>query len=957
MEDIFIKILNMSITASYFVIALIILRAIFRKIPKWLNCALWGLVGLRLILPFSFESILSLIPSSETIPPDITMSKNPQISSGIPVFNHVINPVISESLTPDPSYSVNPLQVITFVLSVLWVTGIAAMLTYTLVSYILLRRKTRESIKTEDGTYICDTIGTPFILGIIKPKIFIPSLVTEADKQHIIAHEKAHIKRLDHLWKPLGFLILSVYWFNPLMWVAYIFLCRDIEAACDEKVLKNGGAEIKKSYSEALINCSAPKRLVTACPLAFGETGVKGRIKNVLNYKKPTLWIIIFALIVSIILSACFMTNPMGTRINDIPEYENIFKNVEKLQFFTGENTVYTTEDPTFELRHLKKVKINPEPLELYPGYYYKIEINDRFEIHISTNFEFLHLRDKSHENSEIVADNGIVSYDNWIAPSAVYRIEDAGKIKDFFLKAPGRIEILNEDDSAAPLTTYDGVYITLDSVETEMNDTVSFNLTWHNETDKIISFGENFNVQYDDGTGYVEIRPKDTVFAATANLLYPDSEIQHTHSMHGLDISRNGTYRITTFFWISEDNPVEGGYYDTQTIFSVKNEGSTFRQDGQTTIVKATQLTLNDILRLSEKGDDLTWSDFDGFSYIEPYISRDEEHIIRSYKIDDKFSVAIIGNPKEKPHSIFLNAPATGGAGNSYDVRKGNLAEWIKENSSYPKTVSLSFSQKSFRIDNTGNNYNAFVDYGCYRIPVWDHLQYLPVIRIETKEELLKLRDYFNEKRIFDEAFKDEAASFNEMCELYDTLYTDFFNNFSLFITYCTTSKPENIPNIGYANAFEGRLTLCINEMINESDGNELLTGWISVAEIRKSDLSEINYVEAFLYGAIPYPYDADKILLGTYTYIESAEQVIKPYFNLYDDQTFMMVFHPFSDYIGYGTYIIDGVDLILTANDGQVYKFRVDDFQNYEFDEEATTGGLYMSDIVHKAVFYKTR
>ena len=239
MEDIFINILNMSITASYFALAVIILKGIFRKIPKWISCILWGLVGLRLILPFSFESILSLIPVTETIPSDIMMSREPHITSGIPMLNSVVNPIISESFTPDPSYSVNPLQVVAFILSVLWLTGIGAMLIYTAVSYYLLRRKTLLSIKNEDGTYICDLIDTPFISGIIKPKIYLPSSVNEKERSLIIAHEKAHIKRGDHLWKPLGFLLLSVYWFNPVLWIAYILLCRDIEAACDVRVLRD----------------------------------------------------------------------------------------------------------------------------------------------------------------------------------------------------------------------------------------------------------------------------------------------------------------------------------------------------------------------------------------------------------------------------------------------------------------------------------------------------------------------------------------------------------------------------------------------------------------------------------------------------------------------------------------------------------------------------------------------
>ena len=627
MEDLFIKILNMSITASYFVVALIILRAVFRKIPKWISCALWGLVGLRLILPFSFESILSLIPSSQPIPPDIAMSKNPQISSGVPVFNSVVNPIISETFTPDPSYSVNPLQVVSFIASVLWITGIAAMLIYAVISFILIKRKTRESIKTNDGTYICDTIGSPFILGIIKPKIYIPSQVSDSDRNQIIAHEKAHIKRLDHLWKPLGFLLLSVYWFNPLMWLAYIFLCRDIEAACDEKVLKNGGTDIKKSYSEALLNCSAPKRLVTACPLAFGETGVKQRIKNVLSYKKPTLWIIIFALIVSIILSVCFMTNPEGMKIDDIPGYEHIFKDVDKLQFFTGESRVYTTEDPAEELRALKKIKLKKAGDVLF-GYDYMIEINDRFVLSIDENFTFLKIYDKCYINNI----NGVINSPDLspVPTSAVYSIENPELIKGFFLADENNTVILT-GNHAEPFTDFPGVYPTLNSAEINEEGVVSFNVNWHNETDKSASFGEMFRVEYFSENEYVDITPKNAVWHTIAYLLKPDAVIPLTFSVLGLDLSLNGSYRFVTTISIDGENE-----YSYECGFTFEVTGTNGGLTGQPTVSRS--LTLDDVIALSKKGKELTWSDFENFSYIETGSGL----YIRLYKIDERFSIAI---------------------------------------------------------------------------------------------------------------------------------------------------------------------------------------------------------------------------------------------------------------------------------------------------------------------------
>lgn len=315
MTDLFLTILNMSITASYIAIAVILFRFFLKKAPKALMVIMWALVGIRLVLPFSFESIFSTIPSAKTIPENIIHSSTPHIDSGITILNQAVNPIISESFTTNQNNSVNTLENAFSVAAIVWIVGITAMLIYTLVSYLKISFKVREAVKLKDNIYLCDNIASPFIFGIIRPKIYLPSNINESDIEFVTAHEKAHIKRLDHIWKPLGFALLSIYWFNPILWFAYVLLCKDIEFACDEAVIKNMGAEIKKPYSQALLNCSVSKRLITACPLAFGETGVKSRIKSVLNYKKPTIWIIAVSLILSIILGICFLTNPKSTTI------------------------------------------------------------------------------------------------------------------------------------------------------------------------------------------------------------------------------------------------------------------------------------------------------------------------------------------------------------------------------------------------------------------------------------------------------------------------------------------------------------------------------------------------------------------------------------------------------------------------------------------------------------------
>jgi len=309
-SEVFLKLLNMSITASWLILAVVIIRPLLKKAPKWINCALWALVALRLICPFSFESALSLIPSSETIPYDIAMQNTPTIDTGISGVNQVINPMIANNFTPDPLTSANPLQILIPVVSVLSLVGMAALLLYALISYLRLKKSVGASIAIKDNIMACDDVKSPFILGIMKPVIYVPSSMTGETLDCVINHETAHIKRRDHWWKPLGYLLLTVYWFNPLSWLAYVLLCRDIEMACDEKVIRDMDRNEKAAYSQALLNCNFSRKRIAACPLAFGEIGVKERVKSVLNYKKPAFWIIIVAVIACVAVAVCFLTNP-----------------------------------------------------------------------------------------------------------------------------------------------------------------------------------------------------------------------------------------------------------------------------------------------------------------------------------------------------------------------------------------------------------------------------------------------------------------------------------------------------------------------------------------------------------------------------------------------------------------------------------------------------------------------
>lgn len=308
MSAVFIKLLNMSITASWIVLAVILLRFPLKKAPKWIMGILWGFVAFRLIYPFPLESTFSFLPSAEPIPQNIIIANTPTGNSALPILNETVNSFILKSADGETHI----LQTIVFFSSVIWIIGISVMLLYMALSYLRIHSKVRTAVQLKENIRICDCISTPFILGIFRPRIYLPSSINNADTDFVLMHEKAHLKRKDHFWKFFGFLLLAVYWFNPILWVAYILFCKDIELACDEKVLRQAGTEIKKPYSNALINCSVSEKTISACPIAFGEVGVKERIKGILHYKKPKFWIILTAVTVCVIAGVCLLTNPIS---------------------------------------------------------------------------------------------------------------------------------------------------------------------------------------------------------------------------------------------------------------------------------------------------------------------------------------------------------------------------------------------------------------------------------------------------------------------------------------------------------------------------------------------------------------------------------------------------------------------------------------------------------------------
>ena len=314
MNELFLKIINMSISASWLILAVLILRFVLKKAPKWINVLLWGIVAVRLICPFSFESALSLIPSAETFPEKIISGPSFDVQTGITPIDNRINDYLGDRYFEGVTVTANNGNNIMTIITIVWTIGILLLVTYTVISYWRLHREIDTAVRYKDNIFQSENVNSPFVLGIINPRIYLPFSMNEQDMEHVVAHEQAHIRRKDHWWKPLGFLLLTIHWFNPLMWLAYVLLCRDIELACDEKVIKGLSNEQRADYTQALVACSVNRRMIAACPLAFGEVGVKERVKSVMNYKKPAFWVIIIAVIICVGVAACFLTNPKQDR-------------------------------------------------------------------------------------------------------------------------------------------------------------------------------------------------------------------------------------------------------------------------------------------------------------------------------------------------------------------------------------------------------------------------------------------------------------------------------------------------------------------------------------------------------------------------------------------------------------------------------------------------------------------
>lgn len=331
MADIFISIVNMSMNAVWVIAAVIILRFFLKNVSKKYMMVLWALVGLRLVCPFTMESVLSLLPSSEVVSNVSSESFEPVIVSGIDSVDNMINPVMQDKFETADGYGINKLELFFSIAGCIWCVMLAYILLYLAGSYLYMKKKTGAKMYFDDKIWLCDDIDTPFILGVVKPQIYLPSSINPLQSDYVIKHERMHLKYYDYIWKPLGFLILAIHWFNPFVWAAYILFGRDMELACDERVIRDMDLKNRKDYSRALLELSTGKRNIAACPLAFGEVGVKQRIKKVLNYRKPAFWAGVVAAVACIVVAACFLTNPISSANESADEIQSADEAVSEI--------------------------------------------------------------------------------------------------------------------------------------------------------------------------------------------------------------------------------------------------------------------------------------------------------------------------------------------------------------------------------------------------------------------------------------------------------------------------------------------------------------------------------------------------------------------------------------------------------------------------------------------------
>ena len=839
MSELFLKVVNMSISAGWLVLAVLVCRLVLKKAPKWVNVVLWGIVAVRLLLPFSIESAVSLIPSAETISPDIMMDATPTIHTGISAINSAVNPVISQSFAPLPGDSANPLQIWIPVFTIVWLAGVAVLFAYTAVSYWCLRRQVCTAVLLRDNIFQSENVASPFVLGVIRPRIYLPFSMDERDMENVVAHERAHIKRHDHWWKPLGFLLLTVHWFNPLMWLAYVLLCRDIELACDEKVIRELGNEQRADYTQALLACSVSRRTIAACPLAFGEVGVKERVKSVLNYRRPTLRMVAAAIAACAVVAVCFLTNPAAQYhdIEMIPTAANVQGAFDAYLYVPLGDGTYRYEESNSSPSSVTIGKLlysfteKADPFDVEWKVYEVKEYPDHQIVCTAAGGSLIRLykyspskRVDSNALREAKKSGCVVMEDGsstWGAEQWKEFYErtqngksDAVKLAHYWTLDPARCdetyyEAYKEDYPS--MHVYDLAY-----------DGKTFTISWTEQ-------GTSYQRQYKYLMKYEDTIPS-----------YLSSETPQEVTRYVLTNDNTATWDELVSGLLSSQF---GDYIDHISVYTDTG--------GVEIAGTAPTLSLDDVAALSQKGYELTWSDFERFDHVDTGSGL----YIWKFEISQMFTL-MVGGGSTNGSPMYIYLIANDGLNTQIDVRDGGVEEYITLHKDNPLVVPCTAGYQCSSGGYSTRLFSKMLELGgASERFLMSSIQYLPVVRIGSGEELRAAMEELSPYADFDFSYTD-TISFNDAVKAYDD---SFFETSTLFLV-CTSAPMTDVRhNLEYVELSNGTLSIGLQRLYPET-GGDAIESWLIAVSVPTRQIAGAEEIEARI-SSIYYP-DGEKVL-----------------------------------------------------------------------------------------------
>lgn len=739
MTELFYTILNMSISAGILILAVLLLRLFFRRAPKWVSVLLWGLVAVRLVLPFVPESALSLMPKAEWVTPDTFYNEENTYFDSVPADRIKVDTEIGENVVyyykvVDPPIEIHRGVSPVFVLNCIWLAGVAAMLVYMLVSYIRVMRRVRGARQFRGNVFTSEAVSSPFVLGLIRPRIYLPENMDAVSMSYVIAHEEAHLRRLDHLWKPFGFLLLAIHWFNPLIWLGYILLCRDIEMACDERVVRGMNEEERADYSEALLECSINRKIISACPLAFGEVGAKARIKTVLNYKKPAFWIVILAVSASVVAAVCFLTNPITVRNPWVQEYvvgaEGILGQVDKEKYESVSEDFAIGADkygravfknPLVAFKTMKELysdglALIAEEQNLAPISKGNYKLYKKFGWQVTSGTEEAQKQAKFVSNFLDIYENSFAKdKPNTDLPKPTEEVAAGKVLASHISKAQLDHEVLKQQleeieahihavVNAEIILEYqrkfssvvchpDANYVTVFVRDFTEDDIRRFEKAFGDYSYVLVSADAPLNDNKEVLFPFGEPEPS----KPKTDLTLPQNIIDASHEM----ASRNGFVDVEKAGHIirhtdkDDANTVEIVFATMDPDVHIGIVWTRANPEAEWELFPGTPmmiydrarfdrtLTLEDVIKLSHKGYDLTWEDFYRFHYTETGSGL----YIRVYEVDEDFKVWIGGgSPTGTPMYIYL--ALADDLDTRIDIRDGGVEEFMDKHApSYQST------------------------------------------------------------------------------------------------------------------------------------------------------------------------------------------------------------------------------------------------------------------------------